>query len=228
MNITLSKRLTACLQAVKPYLVIADIGTDHGYLPCAGILNQQLTHAIAADVASGPLQAAQSQVDRYALQETIETRLGSGLSVLQPGEVEAVVIAGMGGKLIVSLLQANMMLTRSFKRLVLQPNIDAALIRECLLQNQFELVSEMMVLEDEKFYEVIVAEPRGKKCELDELDVAFGPFLRREKSEVFVARWEKELHKNALILTQLEVNHPRALEIKKRQARLKEALGYEN
>ncbi len=220
----LSKRLTACLEAVSPYKIIADVGTDHAYLPCMGILSKRLTKAIAADIGVGPLNAAKQQINRYHLTDEIETRLGSGISVLAPNEVEAVVIAGMGGKLITSILMDNMTLTQSFKRLVLQPNIDADLVRRCLNEYQFEIIDEVIIHEDEKFYEVIVAQPCEQPQKLSELDLLFGPFLRQEQSDVFKAKWQKEVKKNNEILTQLSIDHPRAVTILNRQRVLEEVL----
>lgn len=121
MNCELSLRLQTCLDALHPLQSIADIGTDHAYLPCAGLLRGQLKRAIAADVGVGPLEAAKATISKYNLDDLIEARLGSGLSVIKPGEVEGVVIAGMGGKLITSILEADIPLAKSFNRLILQP-----------------------------------------------------------------------------------------------------------
>ena len=224
MAINLSNRLTACLKAVSPYQTLADVGTDHGYLPCAGILSQQLTKAIAADIGVGPLTAAKHQISRYGLTEQIETRLGPGVSVLKPSEVEAVVIAGMGGKLIASILTDDVALTRSFKRLVLQPNIDADLVRRCTKEQGLHIVSEIIIHEDEKFYEIIVVEPKETKQQLSELDLLFGPYLRQAQSDVFKAKWQKEVNKNNEILNQLPAEHPRAVAILNRQLVLKDVL----
>ena len=137
MNCELSLRLQTCLDALHPLQSIADIGTDHAYLPCAGLLRGQLKRAIAADVGGGPLEAAKATISKYNLDDLIETRLGSGLSVIKPGEVEGVVIAGMGGKLITSILEADIPLAKSFNRLILQPNLDANVLRTFLMKNQF-------------------------------------------------------------------------------------------
>lgn len=225
MSYELSDRLQSCLAFVAPYKTVADIGTDHGYLPCVGILNNLLDYAIAADIGVGPLQAAKQQIARYGLEDKIETRLGGGVSVLQPNEVDAVVIAGMGGKLILSILDDNIALTASFKKIILQPNIDGNLLRRWLSTHQFEIVNEKIILEDGKFYEIIVSQPKSDDIVLNELDIEFGPFLRKEKNEVFMAKWQKEYLKNVEIINQLPANHPRIESLEQRQILLREVLG---
>lgn len=225
MNYELSLRLQTCLNALTPLQTVADVGTDHAYLPCVGILNGQLKKAIAADIGKGPLEAAKTTINRYGLNEQIETRLGPGLTVLNPSEVEGVVIAGMGGKLIVSILEENVSLTRSFERLVLQPNIDANLLRHWLSQHQFEIIDEKIVLDEGKFYEVIVAVPVKQSIPYNELDIEFGPILRLDHTnEIFRAKWSKEFMKNQSIIEQLSADHPRVESLKQRQALLKEVL----
>ena len=169
--------------------------------------------------------AAKTTIARYNLNEKIETRLGPGLTVLNPSEVEGVVIAGMGGKLIVSILEDNISLSQSFQRLVLQPNIDANLLRAWLAAHQFEIIDEKIVLDEGKFYEIIVAKPVEELVPYSELDIEFGPILRLNKEhDVFHAKWSKEFAKNESIIHQLPVNHPRLESLKQRQALLKEVL----
>lgn len=225
MSYELSTRLQTCLDALKPLQTIADIGTDHAYLPCVGMLDNQLTYAIAADIGVGPLESAKATIKRYKLEDKIETRLGGGLAILAPSEVEGVVIAGMGGKLIVSILDADIPLTTSFKRLVLQPNIDANLVRAWLANHSFKFIDEKIVLDEGKFYEVIVAEPTEEQPSYNELDLEFGPILRQKPNDdVFKARWMKEFNKNQEIMSQLSTDHPRLADIKARQALLAEVL----
>lgn len=225
MNCELSLRLQTCLDALHPLQSIADIGTDHAYLPCAGLLRGQLKRAIAADVGVGPLEAAKATISKYNLDDFIETRLGSGLSVIKPGEVEGVIIAGMGGKLITSILEADIPLAKSFNRLILQPNLDANVLRTFLMKNQFEIVDEKIVLDEKKFYEIIVAQPSQTPVVYNELDLEFGPVLRRQSScKVFEERWQKEYDKNNQIINQLPAHHPRIDALNHRQSLLKEVL----
>ncbi len=225
MNYALSLRLQTCLDALIPLQTVADVGTDHAYLPCVGILNGKLKKAIAADIGVGPLEAAKTTIARYELNEQIETRLGPGLTVLNPSEVEGVVIAGMGGKLIISILEDNVSLSQSFERLVLQPNIDANLLRAWLANHQFKIIDEKIILDEGKFYEIIVASPVQESIAYSKLDIEFGPILRLNKeNDVFHAKWSKEFAKNESIIEQLPVDHPRIETLKQRQALLKEVL----
>lgn len=225
MNCELSLRLQTCLDALHPLQSIADIGTDHAYLPCVGLLRGQLKRAIAADVGVGPLEAAKATISKYNLDDLIETRLGSGLSVIKPGEVEGVVIAGMGGKLITSILEADIPLAKSFNRLILQPNLDANVLRTFLMKKQFEIVDEKIVLDEKKFYEIIVVQPSQTPVVYNELDLEFGPVLRRQSScKVFEERWQKEYDKNNQIINQLPAHHPRIDALNHRQSLLKEVL----
>ncbi len=131
----------------------------------------------------------------------------------------------MGGKLIVSILEDNVSLSRSFNRLVLQPNIDANLLRDWLANHQFEIIDEKIVLDEGKFYEIVVATPSKDLIHYNELDIEFGPILRLNKeNEVFHAKWMKEFVKNKSIIEQLPDNHPRVESLKQRQEILKEVL----
>lgn len=224
MSYELSTRLRTCLEAVAPFKKIADIGTDHAYLPCVGMMENKIAYAIAADIGVGPLESAKATIKRYGLSDKIETRLGGGFSILKPSEVEAVVVAGMGGKLIVSILEENIELTRSFERLVLQPNIDANLVRGWLASHQFHIINEEILLDEGKFYEVIVAQPTTQAIDYNELDLEFGPILRAKANDEFMAKWRKELNKNQEILNQLPLGHPRIEVINARQALLNEVL----
>jgi len=225
MNKGLSLRLQACLDALYPLQIVADIGTDHAYLPCVGILNNQLTKAIAVDIGVGPLERAMTTVKRYQLQDQIELRMGSGLTVLSPEEVEGVVISGMGGKLIYSILEENVFLTKTFKRLVLQPNIEAHLVRTWLANHQYKITDERMILEDDKFYEIVVAELASNPIAYTALDLQFGPILRQKSDEeIFIAKWQKNLIKIEQIITQLPVNHPRIKNLTEYRQQIKEVL----
>ena len=121
MKIKLSPRLEVIAGCVAGVKSMADIGTDHGYLPVYLVENELVSRAIASDTNQQPLKKAEKIIKEQQLEKQIETRLGSGLSVLKPGEVDAVVMAGMGGLLIRDLLEAQPDVARQQKKLVLQP-----------------------------------------------------------------------------------------------------------
>jgi len=225
MNFELSKRLGACLNFLSGLETIADIGTDHALLPCYGILNHKIKQAVAADVGAGPLQSAKKTVDKYDLAKQIDLRLGSGLSVLKPGEVEGIVIAGMGGKLIRTIIEADLEVAKSLKRLVLQANVDASLLREGLMAWNFKISDETIIFEDGKYYEIIVAEPSNETIQYHDNEISFGPsLLKNTKDPVFQAYWNIALHKQELILSRLPKDHHKLETVQQRVKQIQEVL----
>ena len=127
----ISQRLQAVAQFVTGP-VVADIGTDHGYIPIYLVQTGKAKKVIAADVRPGPLARAREHIAQYGLNASIETRLGSGLSVLSPGEVQTVVVSGLGGMLLCSLLEEGAAVVASVKQLVLQPQLDVPAVRDAV------------------------------------------------------------------------------------------------
>ena len=108
----LDARLQMCADFVPPGAVLADIGTDHAYLPVWLCKSGKIPKAIAADIGQGPLQSAGESIARYQAQDRIETRLSDGLAAFSPGEADTIVIAGMGGELIARILSLIRRYTR--------------------------------------------------------------------------------------------------------------------
>ncbi|AFA49187.1 hypothetical protein Awo_c24300 [Acetobacterium woodii DSM 1030] len=138
---------------------MADIGTDHGYLPVSLVAAGQVDFAIASDINAKPLKKAEKIIADFKLEKLIETRLGSGLSVLQPGEVQAVVMAGMGGLLIRDLLERDRQVALKMKKLVLQPMNNQAVLRKYLEQRGYRIIKEDLCQEMERIYEIMVVVP---------------------------------------------------------------------
>ena len=207
----LSKRLATVANYVPKGAILVDIGSDHAYLPCFLAKNTGITYAVAGEVAVGPYQSAKGNVLSEGLSEIISVRLGDGLDVVKPGEVEYVTIAGMGGALITSILEKGKEKLGSVKRLILQPNISAISIRQWLLDNSWKLVAEEILEEDGKIYEVLVAE-KGKDA-IDPLipygqsleeGLLLGPYLVKEQNTVFKKKWINEKKNWQRIYQQLE------------------------
>lgn len=190
----LSKRL----HKVGEYVVggvVADIGTDHGYLPVYLVKNGKCEKAIAGEVNEGPLSSAKSLIAKHELSHKIEARLASGLQVLEARKADTVVIAGMGGPLIASILDEGKNELREVSRLVLQPNVAADHIRKWLLHNNWGIVTEAIIEEDSHIYEVIVAEPGKPKAMYSkdiEKELWMGPYLLKNKNSAFQKKWERE------------------------------------
>ncbi len=152
-------RLRAIADLIPHSRKMADIGTDHGYLPLYLVQWGRVTSAIAADVSAGSLKKASILIEQNNMNHAIETRLGNGLSVLSAGEVDTIVIAGMGGVLISEILQQGEEVARSASTLILQPMIGQEELRRWLLQNQYRIEDEDLVKESNRIYEIIVAVP---------------------------------------------------------------------
>lgn len=199
----LSLRLTAVASYVEQGAILADIGSDHAYLPCYLIRTGEINKAIAGEVVKGPFESAVKNVEKEGLSTNITVRLGNGLQAIQEtDEVDTITIAGMGGPLIASILKEGNMKLDQVKRIITQPNIYASAIREWAVQNGWTIIEEQILEEDNKIYEIIVLE-RGT-AEYDELEMMVGPYLLKEKSPVFLKKWKRESVEWSRVLDSLE------------------------
>ncbi|MEL7568151.1 MAG: class I SAM-dependent methyltransferase [Dehalobacterium sp.] len=178
MQVKLSKRLAAVAAMVLPGFVTADIGTDHGYLPAYLVMNGVSPSAIASDAKQLPLATAANLISLLALEKKINLRLGDGLSVLQPGESENIVIAGMGASTMVKILEQSPQVLDQTRRLILQPMKDSARIRIWLVKHGWKINDEDLVYEDNIFYEIIAAEPGRSILSPEEAEL--GPILLKK------------------------------------------------
>ncbi|NLT95286.1 MAG: SAM-dependent methyltransferase [Clostridia bacterium] len=174
--VKLSKRLKRIADYVPMGTVVADIGTDHALLPSFLVQERLVPAAVAVDVSPGPLEIAQKQVRALLLADRISVRLGDGLTVINPGEVQTVVIAGMGGATIKKILTQSPQVVDKLQRLILQPNVAAEFIRSWALHNNWKIIDEEIVFEDGRFYEIIVLEPGKMELE-DDIFLFLGPKL---------------------------------------------------
>jgi len=206
--IQLSKRLSAVAAYALPGGALADIGTDHALLPVSLVQRGTIPNAVAGDVHVGPAQAAERQVQAAGLTDRIDVRVGDGLAVLRPHEVETITIAGMGGGTIVDILSGGAAALAGVRRLVLQPNIGERLVRTWLRENGWKLVAETLLEEDGLLYEVLAADaaspaeaaawnetlyegataPDGTPLPPSVL-LLMGPHLLRSPSRLFAEKW---------------------------------------
>lgn len=155
----LSDRMRAVTELVQPCKSIADIGCDHGYVAMELVRSKICRHVIAMDINSGPLDRARQNIAEYDMQEYIETRLSDGVSALQEGEVEGIVCAGMGGRLVISILEQGKERVGAMRQVVLQPQSELAEVRKYLRKKGFLIDREDIIYEDGKYYPMMRALP---------------------------------------------------------------------
>ena len=197
----LSERLNTVVSMVKPCRAIADVGTDHGYVPVFLVRAKTVEQAVAMDVRKGPLSRAREHVREAGLSGQIELRLSDGLEKLVPGEVSGAVIAGMGGMLMLKILEEGLDTANSMEQLILSPQSDLKLVRRWLEGHGFYLEEERLVLEEGKFYTVMRA-VKGKEA-LTEEEAAYGPRLLENREPLLGKFLEKEKEKRRRVLEAL-------------------------
>ena len=159
--VKLTDRLLKIASLVDNGKRIADIGTDHGYIPVYLLNQNKIQYAILGDVNKGPLENARKEVTRNKLQDKVDLRLGSGIEVLKENEVDEIIIAGMGGMLINNLLKANEKVAHTTEKLILQQMQAPEELRMFLYQNGYKILDEHLVREEHRLYEIIVCKYEG-------------------------------------------------------------------
>ena len=171
----LTPRLT-CIYSHINGRIIADIGTDHAYIPIELAKNNKIDRAFACDINKGPCDIARSNIKNEGFEDVIEVRLGGGLSVIDEGEADEIIIAGMGGKLISEIIAADIA-TAKASRLILQPMNAQAELRKFLLENGFEITAEDLETEGFKVYNIFTAQKGTQKPYENEIDRHIPPVL---------------------------------------------------
>lgn len=207
-RVILDRRLKQVVDYIPKGSVLADIGSDHAYVPCYALQQGIISKGIAGEVNVGPMEAAKAQVDLIGAREVIDVRLGDGLAVLQEDEATCISICGMGGSLIRSILESGKEKLGAVERLILQPNVDGQHVRSWLLENGYVLVEEAIVEENDKVYEILVGEKGTETMYSDNLtertwQLLFGPYLIQERPEAFKLKWSREADKLEYVLGQM-------------------------
>jgi len=201
---TLSMRLERVAAHVPQGARLADIGSDHGYLPVALALRGVIEAGVAGEVAQTPYASAQRNVRRNGLQERITVRLADGLAAIDAQDrITAVSICGMGGETMCEILERGKAHLNSSERLILQPNGGERELRAWLMANGYRVVCEELLRENRFDYEIIVAEPGGAVAYSEE-ELYFGPVLMREKSPAFLTKWQRMLRQKQQTLANFE------------------------
>jgi tRNA (adenine22-N1)-methyltransferase len=187
----LSKRLSAVAALLDNCDKMADIGTDHGYIPIYLVEQKRVHGAIAMDIGKGPLQRAKEHVQLHKLDEYIELRLSDGAKKLAVGEVQEVVIAGMGGRLMMKIIDESQELFHSLQGFVIQPQSEYGFVRHFLEDSGFVILKENMVEEDGKYYPMMRVSSGQMKLE-QECFYEYGKYLLTEKHSVLQEYLAKE------------------------------------
>ena len=201
----LSKRLATVASYVPAGARMADIGSDHAYLPAALALQKKISYAVAGEVVKGPYENAVSEIKGHGLTDLIKPRLADGLAAIMPADrIDTVVVAGMGGTLIAEILERGKDRLQGVRRLVLQPNVGEGRLRRWLMDNRYQIMAEQIVAEDDHIYEIIVAEPSVVPFRYSDYELMFGPRLLEKKGPVFTAKWRDYIKRQQGVIHQME------------------------
>lgn len=222
----LSKRLQGVADLVTSGNRVADVGCDHAYMSIYLVKHKNSPYVLAMDVNEGPLKRADDNIVRYGCQDLIKTRSSNGLERLEIGEVDTVIMAGMGGMLTVEILSQDINITKSIKELVLQPQSDMDKVRRLLSDISYSIVEEDMVLEDGKYYVMMKAVPNNtvkeSSYELSHREHEFyGRMLLESKHPVLKAFLNKERNKCKRIINNLKDNLKAEAQVRREEIILK-------
>lgn len=170
----LSQRLAALARQVPPHAVVADIGCDHGHLAAA--LAERGHRVFACDISAPSLAKARRLVAAKGLEDRVELRLGDGLSVLQPGEADCIIMAGMGALTLLGLLESGQDVARCARRVLLQPMQGTDQLRLGAGRLGWRLVAEDLVAEAGRYFPILVLE-QGEALAMTDLEAQWGPYL---------------------------------------------------
>ena len=212
----LTDRLLKIASLVDNGKRIADIGTDHGYIPVYLLNQNKIQYAILGDVNKGPLENARKEVTRNKLQDKVDLRLGSGIEVLKENEVDEIIIAGMGGMLINNLLKANEKVAHTTEKLILQPMQAPEELRMFLYQNGYKILDEHLVREEHRLYEIIVCKYEGlEPQEIDPIYYEIGLKLIENNDPLLNDFIENKIRINQNVIKKLERKEGQGIEDKR-------------
>lgn len=204
-EILLSKRMQMVADLVTRGGVLADIGCDHGFVSIYLIEKGICPKVIAMDVNEGPLLRAREHIEERGLTEYIDIRLSDGMEKLKMQEADSILIAGMGGRLVIKILSDYMDKAKALKEVILQPQSELHLVRRFLSEQGFHIVKEDMTEENGKYYPAIKAAwKEGETESLQEKEEWFGPCLLKEKNSVLLEYLQREKAKFVQILNEIE------------------------
>lgn len=213
----LSKRLQFIADHIDKCKTLIDVGTDHGYIPIYSVKHKLCESAIASDINREPVKKAEMNTALEGVKSSIQVRIGGGLEVIEIGEAEGAVIAGMGGNLIRDILEKDIEKTASFKFLILQPAQNPEVLREYLYNNGYEVMEEDLCIDEGIYYELFkVRKTNNKeKVSLDPIYYEISPRLLKDKNKLMLPYLESKEEKYRKILGFIKDNSESALNRKK-------------
>lgn len=224
----ISLRLKTIAGMVDTCECVADIGTDHGYVPIYLIKNDVCSKAIASDINKGPVEKARLNVKLEGLDNKIQCRLGGGLSTIKPGEVQGIVIAGMGGNLIRDIIEEGIDILKKAKFAVLQPVQNPEVLREYIYRKGYKIIDEELCIEDNKLYEIIKIGYDEKIEDIDSIYYEIGKTLVQKRHPLVNRYIEMKVERYIKILENIteesESAKSRKLEVKSKIEKLEEML----
>ncbi|WP_028694177.1 tRNA (adenine(22)-N(1))-methyltransferase [Pseudomonas cremoricolorata] len=201
---TLSLRLERVSANIPQGARLADIGSDHGYLPIALYLRGVIEAGVAGEAALAPFHSAQGKVRKNGLQAHIAVRHANGLAAIEPDDrITTISLCGMGGETIRDILEAGRERLRGDELLVLQPNVREWVTRAWLAANGYRILHEELLEENQFTYEIIVAR-REEGVSYSAEQLYFGPLLMAERSPLFLAKWQLNRQRKERVVARFE------------------------
>ena len=218
------KRMLAIANLVDNSKVLADVGCDHAYISINLLENGKAERIIASDLREGPLNIAKDNIKLEGFEERIETRLCAGLCGYEAGEVDTILISGMGGRLVKEILSESIDVVRRADTLILEPQSDLRVVRAYLKDIGFEIIDEDMLSEGGKYYQIMKAVKSKERMEVcDDIGAMaendFGPILKKRKKH-----YERLLQNKSFLTSQSATNNDRIAIIENELNMVKEAL----
>ncbi|SHE85352.1 tRNA (adenine(22)-N(1))-methyltransferase [Caloramator proteoclasticus] len=202
----LSNRLEAVFNMIDKSKCLADIGTDHGYIPIKAILEEKCERAIASDIKKGPIDVALKNIKRYGLLDKIDLRIGPGLTTLKEEEAETIVIAGMGGNLIADIIKNDIDVAKNSNYLILQPVQYPEVLRQELYNENFYIIDEDIIKDENKYYHILKV-TYGKKNKYNlQAEFFVGPVNTMKKSKETLNYIDDKIIHFEKILMGLDIN----------------------
>lgn len=201
----LTKRLKRISEYVNRGNTVADIGTDHGYIPIYLALNGIVTKAYAMDINKGPLGKAKNNIHMYGVENVVETILSDGLKQLYNKKVDTVIIAGMGGMLIKKILEDSKDILLNIQKLIISPHLDAQQVRRTVHKLGFKIETEDFIEDEGKHYLILVC-VKGAEAYDKSIEYKYGKEINKESVAVYKEYLKRQLEINNKVLDKLKNN----------------------